>query len=230
MRAWRIDVGDARARLGTRGEWLVIEGEIGAAAEPLAPAERDSLPSASPARMREFAMGRALARELLSELGAEAPVVTRATDRSPRWPDGFTGSISHTCDRCVVAVARTRDWASIGIDMEPALPLERELWPEIASRRELARIERLPPHERGLATRRLFVVKEAVYKCLFPLCGKFLEFQDVEIAFEVDGPRFEVLRSPVNARVGDLRGVVETRADAILAMALVAPRRSSHAA
>src|SRR5438034_5985768 len=71
-------------------------------------------------RLRQsiFDMGRACAAELLAELGARETSVAMAADRSPVWPQGYVGSITHTDDLLGVAVARRKDFRSIGIDAE----------------------------------------------------------------------------------------------------------------
>lgn len=153
-------------------------------------AESDVVARVSAVRRREFATGRALARELLGRLGAVDPVVPSAPDRSPSWPEGFVGSIAHTDRVCVVAVGRASDFGSVGIDVEPARPLESDLFATIATARELERVARLSPDIRGLAVRRLFTAKEAVYKCLYPLVGVFLDFHDVQVEFDADGRSF----------------------------------------
>src|SRR5207249_10625362 len=62
-------------------------------------------------RLRQsiFDMGRACAAELLAELGARETSVAMAADRSPVWPQGYVGSITHTDDLLGVAVARRTD-------------------------------------------------------------------------------------------------------------------------
>src|SRR5438876_11927142 len=51
-------------------------------------------------RLRQsiFDMGRACAAELLAELGSRETSVAMAADRSPVWPQGYVGSITHTDD------------------------------------------------------------------------------------------------------------------------------------
>src|SRR5438309_9961231 len=69
-------------------------------------------------RLRQsiFDMGRACAAELLAELGAGETSVGMAADRSPVWPRGYVGSITHTDDVVGVVVARLAYVRSIGVD------------------------------------------------------------------------------------------------------------------
>ncbi len=52
-------------------------------------------------------------------------VIGKNQDRSPRWPAGFVGSISHSRNWVVAAAARGEDYASIGIDSEPIASAEQ---------------------------------------------------------------------------------------------------------
>lgn len=121
--------------------------------------------------------GRILSRTLL-QLAGSRPVehLTRLASGAPAWPTGFVGSISHDQDFAVAAVARSDDLRSVGIDIEPRLPLPADLLELVATpteRREL----------RGdlLAARLLFSMKEAVYKATHPIDNRFLEHHDVEV-------------------------------------------------
>ena len=55
------------------------------------------------------------------------------TDRAPLWPAGAVGSISHTDDYCVVVVGHSVEHRSLGVDAEPAAPLEEHVWTEICT-------------------------------------------------------------------------------------------------
>ncbi|MFM9994461.1 MAG: 4'-phosphopantetheinyl transferase [Phycisphaerales bacterium] len=163
----------------------VVVGASDAPGDPssLLTAECAAVASAVPTRRAEFAAGRALARRLLARLGIEHAVLPVGSDRAPIWPEGITGSISHAQGLCVAAVARRADVAALGIDTEPAEPLDEELWPTIAAPDELDRLRSLSPDERGLHARLLFSAKEAVYKCQFPHWRAPLEFTHVSIRF-----------------------------------------------
>ena len=108
--------------------------------------EREVVARAVAKRQREFAAGRVLARGLFLELGvpADFELLNRA-DRSPAWPRGVVGSITH-CDTLVaVAVARAADAAGIGIDVEPAEALPEGVDRSVMSPAEHARLGDGPP-------------------------------------------------------------------------------------
>src|ERR1700676_1579698 len=153
---------------------------------PLSPATRSRLPQAlryaTQKRQREFLAGRWCAEEALQRLGAGSTHVAMAEDRTPIWPDGVVGSITHTDDFAAAAVAWAADIAGLGIDSEQII--------DPAAARDIADVCMVDEatlfksvHGRSFCEFCTFVfsAKEAVFKCLFPLARKFLEFSDVRI-------------------------------------------------
>jgi 4'-phosphopantetheinyl transferase EntD len=161
------------------------------AAEPLRPEEAACIGRAAPRRRSEFGTGRACAREALARLGIHDFPLLVGPSRAPVWPRGVVGSLSHCRGYCGVAVARSDAVLGLGLDVERAEPLERELLERICTAGELERLPELAadPHapDWGKLT---FCAKESAYKCYFPLAGVFLGFQDVEIDFEPRARRF----------------------------------------
>jgi 4'-phosphopantetheinyl transferase EntD len=152
---------------------------------PLHADEATCVAAAVPGRRHEFAAGRACARVALERLGIQDFPLLPDADQVPRWPAGIVGSIAHCEACCVVGVARAEQVAGLGLDVEPATPLEAELLPLVASSRELAAH---PGPERELG-KLIFCAKEAFYKCYFPCARHPLEFRDVEVALEPGTPR-----------------------------------------
>jgi len=154
------------------------------------PADRARVHGALPARRREFLAGRLCARTALARLGFEGAAVTTGADRRPVWPEGVVGSIAHTRDWGVAVVARDRDYRGLGVDLEPARPVEERTWRKILTAAERVRVEGLPPAERGLTVRLLFSAKESAWKCRFPVDGRRFGFRDVEIDLDADAGTF----------------------------------------
>jgi enterobactin synthetase component D len=146
--------------------------------------ERSAIGGAIPRRQREYAAGRNAARQAMAAIGWPSAAVPSALDRSPIWPSGLVGSIAHTHSACVAVVTRQQDVAAIGIDLEDDEPIESDLWHTICTPAELAFLMAQPTPLRGVLVRRLFAIKEAVYKCQFPLTKRLLDFQEVEVVFE----------------------------------------------
>ncbi|BCH35589.1 hypothetical protein MesoLjLc_75190 [Mesorhizobium sp. L-8-10] len=152
--------------------------------EPL-PGEAAAVARASPARRREFMAGRALARRAMAALDVTAAAIPAAEDRAPVWPSDVRGSISHCADWCVAAAARADDgYFSIGVDIEPAEPLDADLIEEICTAEERRWLTEQPVMRRDLLARMIFCAKECAYKCQYPLSGQLLDFQALSIRID----------------------------------------------
>jgi 4'-phosphopantetheinyl transferase EntD len=161
------------------GDVVVAAGCIGEVPLALHPEEQRAAAGWAVARQQEFFTGRSLARAALQRLGAPDEPLLAGASRAPRWPRGVTGAISHTRSLCAVAVADVSRVRAIGIDVEPARPLERALWDEICTEEERRWIAARAADEQGLWVRWFFSAKETVYKLQSPVTGVFLEFHDV---------------------------------------------------
>jgi 4'-phosphopantetheinyl transferase EntD len=154
----------------------------------LFPEEEESVGNAVDKRRREFAAGRACARRALERLGiAPAPIASGARGE-PLWPRGVVGSITHCRGYRACAVAKTDDIASVGIDAEVHEPLPAGVLEAVASPRERAALH--PNGSGAHMDRLLFSAKEAVYKAWFPLTGRWLDFEDVDLSIDLDARTF----------------------------------------
>ncbi|WP_258609692.1 4'-phosphopantetheinyl transferase family protein [Mesorhizobium sp. AR10] len=156
------------------------------------PAEAACLPAtAVESRRREFAAGRACAAEAMKALGLPLEPIGTATDRSPVWPEGIVGSISHSGSIAGASVAlRSSGIRAIGLDIEELLPLDEELYPEICVEEERAWLATRPPSERGLLAKAIFCAKEASYKCQYSLSRQILEFAALRVELDLPQHRF----------------------------------------
>lgn len=151
------------------------------------PEEEILLLYAVPKRRREFALGRNAARAALAKLGAPAVSIPATVDRTPAWPAGFTGSITHCESFCGAVAARSKDIESIGFDAEPAAPLPEDARRVIYGPQEAAHFATLPAIA-GLDWPKLaFSAKEAFYKCFYPVTRAPLNFREVNLRFAVSG-------------------------------------------
>jgi 4'-phosphopantetheinyl transferase EntD len=157
----------------------------------LHPAERALVATAHPKRLREFTAGRRAARQALARLDRGGAPLLAAADRTPCWPPGITGSITHSGRYCAVAVAPSAAIAALGIDAETRPGIERELWDGILTASERAWLEEMPAARQVPLARLLFTAKECTYKCQHALTGRFLGFQEVSIRLADDLGRFE---------------------------------------
>jgi 4'-phosphopantetheinyl transferase EntD len=159
-------------------------------ADALLPEEQPSLVRAVPKRIREFAAGRACARAALAQLGYGAIALPAGADRAPCWPNGATGSITHTDGFCAAVVAATAQIRALGVDAEPQESVKPHLWRRICTPEELAKLQEQDETAAICAATVLFSAKEAFYKCQHTLTGEWLGFTDISVSIEAD--RFTV--------------------------------------
>ncbi|WP_246040004.1 4'-phosphopantetheinyl transferase family protein [Sulfitobacter sabulilitoris] len=154
------------------------------------PDESLAIATARPKRRREFAAGRAAVRRAMRALDLPAAAVPQGHDRAPVWPPGTTGSISHCDMACIAVLALVGDAVSLGVDIEPDTPLEPELWPAICTPPERDRLSALPVAQRGRMAKLLFCIKEAAYKCQYPLSREIIDFDRLEVTPDLVGGTF----------------------------------------
>lgn len=172
--AWLFD-----ARIATA--WLDLAEDV----PPLLPQEVQLVASASPARQREFAGGRACARRAFEKLGIPKAAIGRGKEGEPIWPDGLTGSISHAGGQCVAAVARTADVLAVGVDIEIDGQEDPQLTARICSPNELSALRRCGSRPEDLA-RVVYSVKESLHKLQFPLTGEAIGLRRAEVILSAD--------------------------------------------
>lgn len=161
--------------------------EVGEGMDELYPQELELISASAPLRQRTFASGRCCARAALAEAGLPPEPLMRAADGAVVWPDGIIGSVSHTNEWAVAAVAirGMSEALSLGVDLERVQVLETGVLKLVATAAEQAEIAEAGNEDwHGTA---LFSLKESLYKCLRPLCGRFIEFAEVEISDIVGG-------------------------------------------
>lgn len=169
------------AALSTDLPWLSAEEQLASAGMAIV-------------RRAEFAHGRCHARRALAQFGLSEVSLPMAPDRSPQWPAGFVGSISHVpadaaqglAGQVVAVAARQHDYAGIGVDLERTGTLAPEHWPVFLTRDELAWLAVRPASERCRLAHGLWSAKEAVMKAL----RQPLDPQEIEICVSVDERRF----------------------------------------
>jgi 4'-phosphopantetheinyl transferase EntD len=136
-------------------------------------------------RRQEFSSARRLAKTLLLQLGmADLPLLAHQ-DRSPAWPTGILGSLSHSRKWCAAAICPThQNLLGIGVDVEDRHTLRQELFPEILTPAELERMQlSLPAEQQPAFVLSVFSIKEALYKAMWPLGNTGLGFHALELDF-----------------------------------------------
>jgi 4'-phosphopantetheinyl transferase EntD len=107
---------------------------------------------------RASGAARVAARELMPCFGYAPRAIPKSAAGPPVWPEGIVGSLAHDNEVAVAAMAAKSDFLSVGVDVEPAEPLEPGLLEIVATT-----AEREGAAEDRLRGRLLFSIKEAVY-------------------------------------------------------------------
>jgi 4'-phosphopantetheinyl transferase EntD len=171
-----------------------------ASVETLREGERALVEAAREVRRVEFAAGRACAHRALAAIGVEASAIGCGARRQPLWPEGVTGSISHSAGLAVAVVTVCRPAvASLGVDLEGAASLDEELWPHVLSSSEQDHVR--ASGDPGLAVG-LFSAKEAAFKAFYPLLGVEIDFLEACVVLEADVSAVDV---PGLGRRADIR-------------------------
>lgn len=133
-------------------------------------------------------------------LGLPSQPVCMGRDRAPIWPDGLTGSLSHTETCCVVVLTQTKTTSALGIDLEPNSALDQDLIPEICTPAEQFWVSQRsdPAHQARL----IFSAKEAVYKAQYSLSRTFMEFRDLCV---IPHPATRTYRATFQRSVGPFK-------------------------
>lgn len=156
----------------------------------------DQLHKAVLKRQVEFLAGRSCARQALAVLtGCTQVLIPQQSDRSPGWPAGVVGAITHTVGYAAALVAPGTMYDGVGIDCErflspDQLPLQRH----ICTPNELDNLYAL--HQTWSPADLLtlvFSAKESLYKCLYPQVQTYFGFEAARvIAFDVMQRTFSI--------------------------------------
>ncbi|MDD2136640.1 4'-phosphopantetheinyl transferase family protein [Pseudomonas kurunegalensis] len=131
-------------------------------------------------RQAEYLAGRVCARAALQRLDGRNYVPGTHEDRSPIWPAGILGSITHGKGWAAAVVAAQGSCQGLGLDQESLLDDERaeRLMGEILTPPEL---ERLDCRQLGLTVTLTFSLKESLFKTLYPLTRQRFYFEHAEV-------------------------------------------------
>lgn len=157
----------------------------------LLPEERGLLSDkASEKRRIEFTLGRLAARAALLSFGFEESFpLLRGEGGDVLWPDGFTGSISHSSSSAAAIVARKDSVSGLGLDIEKLSPeKDIKIFYRIMLPEERAWVyeSKENTYERAL---KIFSVKEACFKAFYSATSVKLRYHDVSLnwADEISG-------------------------------------------
>lgn len=158
----------------------------------------ESITKAVIKRRAEFLAGRYAARRCFEKLGAMSKKYEHfsfdsdfdlqiGAHRSPLWPQGFIGSISHTNSSACALVTSTDYYHGVGIDIENWLPRSsyEQIGSLILAGNDESLIQSNASNSSQISVQNLFTLifsaKESLFKALYPLVGCYFDFKDAEI-------------------------------------------------
>ncbi|MCR9256707.1 MAG: 4'-phosphopantetheinyl transferase superfamily protein [Alphaproteobacteria bacterium] len=146
------------------------------------PSEEAVIAHAVESRAREFRTARACAHRAMRTLGISPAPVLSGEHGEPLWPLGIVGSISHCRGYRVAALAKNDAVLALGVDVERYEALPGGTPGTVCTSREMDWLASAPA---GFHWDVLFFgAKEAVFKAWFAQHPGWLDFEDIEIAFE----------------------------------------------
>lgn len=189
------------------GSFRVEVEDIGTASlEKLSRCEIAAVERAVSRRRAEYAAGRIAAKQALAQLGVQNVSIPVANDRSPIWPTGFVGSISHAGNYAIACVAKRAERVGIGIDIEVAESLDPDLWQQVLTAQEIDSLNRLDLSRRCRVASAIYSLKEALFKFQYPITREWLDFHSAEahLDFQSESAVFRIKKVEVSAKLEDL--------------------------
>ncbi|MGH1469552.1 MAG: 4'-phosphopantetheinyl transferase family protein [Cellvibrionaceae bacterium] len=164
----------------------------------------DNLSTAIEKRKAEYIAGRYCALQSLKKLSPNM-ISNFGTneDRSPQWPEGFVGSITHSKGFASAVVAQKEFIQSIGIDSEKLIKEKtaNNIHSHILTETENYEDNAWVSEDFQEYLTLVFSAKESIFKCLHPLVKQYFDFRDAKINFSPSRPNtfnYELLKSLSN--------------------------------
>ncbi len=153
----------------------------------LFPEELTLLEGASNKRQREFCAGRYCAHNLLEILGYANQPILKDKCGAPIWPEGITGSISHSGNVAVAIASAHGVIRSVGIDIQKRLkPFPFNIIHKLYRAEEMGAFLKIPSISLDLYSYSVFSAKESVFKCCYMVFDYFLSFSDIVIELDLE--------------------------------------------
>ncbi len=185
---------------------VVCVGRIRDRTPNLLMAEQPFLVGKSKKRRAEFSSGRYFARQAMTAAGLPPAAVLSREDRSPKWPSGLRGSLTHSRD--LVAAGVSASLSGLGIDLEQSGRLSEKAALRILVDAEAEKLRTLGADFRWLSTL-VFSAKESVYKAIYPTAKLYIGYREVAIELDLEAATFtatylgdKVVNRPLEAGKG----------------------------
>ncbi|HEY3699680.1 MAG TPA: 4'-phosphopantetheinyl transferase superfamily protein [Spongiibacteraceae bacterium] len=134
-------------------------------------------------RRAEFLAGRICARAALNAIGYPDAIPAVNFDRSPCWPAGVVGAITHDNYTAAAVVAHAKDCIGIGLDSESVAAIAQadDIVAEVLTPIEADMYWQLPQSTRAEYLTLAFSLKESLFKALYPVVGRYFDFQSARL-------------------------------------------------
>jgi enterobactin synthetase component D len=142
----------------------------------------ESLQYAVVKRQAEFVAGRVVAGDGLAALGLSRVEIPIGPHRSPVWPEGVIGSISHNNCLAVATVRLQQEGRFVGIDVETMIPDVQctDIKRMILHSDDYKYLTLNQLSQSQLMTL-IFSAKESLFKAVYPSIKRYLEFHDARV-------------------------------------------------
>jgi 4'-phosphopantetheinyl transferase EntD len=153
-------------------------------------------------RKSEFIAGRYCAHRSLTSWNIPDGIISIGEGRSPVWPAGIVGSISH-CHACAVAVtARADDLFAIGLDVEDIVAEEtrNNIQNAVVNQNEMVLLAQSPRPD--VVFTLIFSLKESFFKAAYPHVKFYFDFPAISLT-HIDWEQGRVLFE-LNQQLGTL--------------------------
>lgn len=137
-------------------------------------------PNFSKKRLNEFLAGRICALNALDLLGFPQEILPIEKNKTPKWPAGITGSITHTRNKASAVVLPSVLNLFLGLDLEDIFTknIATELEGKILLKNE-RRFLNLENYSEIITL--IYSAKESVFKAINSITFRFLDFKEIEI-------------------------------------------------
>src|SRR5207247_1192408 len=112
-------------------------------------------------------------------------IIGKSANGAPVWPEGITGSITHTRGYAAALVGETRFFSGIGLDAERVGGVTQDLWPRLFTQRERDHLMGLDQATQPVVATLIFSAKEACFKAWGGVGT--LAFRDIDVTPDRDG-------------------------------------------
>lgn len=144
-------------------------------------------------RQKEFIAGRLLVKRSLKVFGIENFALLSGDNREPIWPDNIIGSISHSNKYICTAVSEISSYKGIGVDLEPIGEVRKNMLHHILTENEQNWLKGLEQDNLKKLYTIIFSAKESIYKCIFPIVRKFIDFHQVDTFIDQQNNTIEII-------------------------------------